>query len=98
VDHDDVLDRLTRWAGGDPNVRALVLTGSAAAGAPHPLSDRDLEVYVDDPTPLLDDDSWWSELGEVLVVERLHAPAGTRHGSSTTSAASWTSRSCPWGS
>lgn len=69
-----MLDRLTRWAGGDPNVRALVLTGSAAAGATHPLSDRDLEVYADDPTPLLDDDSWWSELGEVLVVERLHAP------------------------
>ncbi|WP_380161249.1 aminoglycoside 6-adenylyltransferase [Kineococcus sp. R86509] len=74
MDYDDVLDRLTRWAGDDPNVRALLLTGSAAAGATHRLSDRDLEVYVDDPTPLLADDAWWSELGEVLVVERLHAP------------------------
>ncbi len=69
-----MLDRLTRWASAEDGVRALVLTGSAAAGQAHPLSDRDLEVYALDPAPLLADDSWWNGLGEVLVVERLHAP------------------------
>ncbi|WP_432549134.1 aminoglycoside 6-adenylyltransferase, partial [Kineococcus arenarius] len=74
MDYDAVIDTLTRWAHSQENVRALVLTGSAAAGQVHPLSDRDIEVYVHDPAPLLDDDSWWDQLGEVLVVERLHAP------------------------
>lgn len=58
------------------NVRALVLTGSAAHGAAgvHPLSDRDIEVYGNDPDLLLADESWWARLGEVLVVERLANP------------------------
>ena len=74
VDYDAVLDTLTRWARSQDGVRALLLTGSAATGQTHPLSDRDLEVYVEDPAPLLQDDSWWNQLGEVFVVERLHAP------------------------
>jgi len=74
VDYDDVLANMTRWTGSEDNVRALVLTGSAAAGTTHPLSDRDIEVYVTDVAAPLTDDSWWSVLGEVLVVERLHAP------------------------
>ncbi|WP_432575051.1 aminoglycoside 6-adenylyltransferase [Kineococcus sp. SYSU DK005] len=74
MDYDDVLEALTRWASAEDGVRALVLTGSAAAGQAHPLSDRDLEVYALDSAPLLADDSWWDGLGEVLVVERLHAP------------------------
>lgn len=40
----------------------------------HTLSDRDIEVYVTDPTPLLTNDSWWDHLGDVLVVERLANP------------------------
>jgi aminoglycoside 6-adenylyltransferase len=38
------------------------------------LSDRDIEIYATDPAPLLADDSWWDQLGEVLVVERLVTP------------------------
>ncbi|OZE28363.1 adenylyltransferase [Rhodococcus sp. 05-2255-1e] len=53
------------------NVRAVVLTGSAAAHAQHALSDRDIELYVRSTGPLEDDDSWWRDLGEVLAVERL---------------------------
>lgn len=69
-----MIGTLTHWADAHDNVRALLLTGSAAAGQTHPLSDRDLEVYVEDLAPVLADDSWWDQLGEVLVVERLHAP------------------------
>lgn len=66
-----MLKTLTRWAAGRDVVRAIVLTGSAAAGAAHPLSDRDVEVFTTDVTALLEDESWWQGLGEVLVVERL---------------------------
>lgn len=52
----------------------MVMTGSAAAGETHPLSDRDIEIYANDPAPLLADDSWWDQLGDVLVVERLATP------------------------
>lgn len=71
MDYATVLAQVTSWAQGDDNVRALVLTGSAAAGAEHPLSDRDLEVHARDTSLLELDDSWWNALGEVLAVERL---------------------------
>ncbi len=74
VDYDKAIDTLVAWARENSNVRAMVLTGSAAAHETHPLSDRDIEVYAADPAPLLSDDSWWDQLGKVLVVERLPNP------------------------
>lgn len=71
MDYYKAIDTLTAWAQDNVNVRAMVLTGSAAANETHPLSDRDIEVYATDRAPLLSDDSWWDQLGEVLVVERL---------------------------
>ncbi|TVT32995.1 adenylyltransferase [Amycolatopsis rhizosphaerae] len=71
MDYPRALDALTKWGSSRPEVRALVLTGSAAAGTAHPLSDRDIEVFTTDVPALLADESWWSGLGEVLVVERL---------------------------
>lgn len=52
-------------------MRTVVLTGSAAAQSQHPLSDRDLELHVRETLPLEESDGWWSELGDVLAVERL---------------------------
>ena len=69
-----MINTFTLWAQRQENVRALVLTGSAAAGQAHPLSYSDIDVYVHYTDPLLKNDSWWDQLGEVLVVERLHAP------------------------
>jgi aminoglycoside 6-adenylyltransferase len=69
--------RRTSWKprGMDYNKAIDTLTaGSAAANETHPLSDRDIEVYATNPAPLLSDDSWWDQLGEVLVVERLANP------------------------
>ncbi|WP_248758607.1 aminoglycoside 6-adenylyltransferase [Pseudarthrobacter sp. SSS035] len=74
MDYDNAIDTLTAWAKNNENVRAMVMTGSAAAYETHPLSDRDIEIYATDPTPLLADDSWWDHLGDVLVVERLATP------------------------
>lgn len=71
MDYSRALDALIRWAQDRADVRALVLTGSAAAEAAHPLSDRDIEVFTTDIDALLTDESWWSDLGDVLVVERL---------------------------
>lgn len=74
MDYQKALQRLIRWAQATATVRALVLTGSAAAHLVHPLSDRDLELFVTDHDGLLRDESWWTDLGEVLVVERLDNP------------------------
>jgi hypothetical protein len=52
----------------------MVMIGSTAAHETHALSDRDIEIYATDPAPLLADDSWWDQLGDVLVVERLAIP------------------------
>ncbi|WP_430592084.1 aminoglycoside 6-adenylyltransferase [Humidisolicoccus flavus] len=76
MDYQRTIDHLIEWAASDSNVRAVVLTGSAAEGTAHPLSDRDLELHVRDAAPLTRDDSWWSELGEVLAVERLENAEG----------------------
>ncbi|MFI2474551.1 aminoglycoside 6-adenylyltransferase [Nocardia xishanensis] len=71
MDYGGALSALGSWAETRSDVRALVLTGSAAQGADHPLSDRDIQIFTTDIPALLDDESWWARLGEVLVVERL---------------------------
>jgi aminoglycoside 6-adenylyltransferase len=71
MDYLAVLNELTKWAERTDSVRGVLVTGSAAAGDVHPLSDRDIEIYSHDVEGLLEDDSWWNALGEVLVVERL---------------------------
>ncbi|ANI90884.1 aminoglycoside 6-adenylyltransferase [Dietzia timorensis] len=71
MDYEHAVEAVVTWAKGQPNVRAVVLTGSAADLSQHPLSDRDIELHVRETEPLELDDSWWEELGEVLAVERL---------------------------
>lgn len=76
MDQRRVLDDVTRWASADPNVRLVVLTGSAARGddAVDELSDLDVELYVIDTTPLLGRRDWYGRFGQVLVVEELENP------------------------
>lgn len=76
MDHQAVLEQVVAWAQSDHNIRALVLTGSIArdpAGADKE-SDLDVELYVTDPSLLLQDDTWYHQFGEVLVVEGLENP------------------------
>ncbi|AXB48430.1 adenylyltransferase [Amycolatopsis albispora] len=76
MDYGDAISTLISWARTRPDVRGLVLTGSAAEGTAHPLSDRDIQVFATDVPALLEDESWWTRLGEVLVVERLEDDDG----------------------
>lgn len=76
MNYETALQALTAWARENSRVRALVMTGSGGAGSPHPLSDRDLEVFTEDVDALLTDETWWSGLGDVLVVERLENGEG----------------------
>jgi|KBSSwiStaDraftv2_1062776.scaffolds.fasta_scaffold111916_1 aminoglycoside 6-adenylyltransferase len=71
MDYIAALEALGKWAERTDSVRGVLVTGSAAAGDVHPLSDRDIEIYTHDVESLLEDESWWNGLGEVLVVERL---------------------------
>lgn len=71
MNYQHALDAIVDWAAREPNVRAVVLTGSAAAQAQHPLSDRDIELHVRETAPLEEADDWWASLGDVLAVERL---------------------------
>src|SRR5438067_2777157 len=76
MDQRSILNRVVAWARHHDNIRALVLTGSAARGdeAVDELSDLDIELYVTDPSVLLEHDAWYHQFGEVLVVEALENP------------------------
>lgn len=73
VNHATILQQVVDWARSEENLRAAVLTGSVARGDGEfdELSDLDIELYVNDPTALLDHTAWYEQFGEVLVVEAL---------------------------
>ena len=52
----------------------VVVTGSVARGNHDVLSDVDVELYVHEPSLLLEDRSWYETFGEVLAVEELSNP------------------------
>jgi aminoglycoside 6-adenylyltransferase len=76
VDHQAVLEQVVEWARSDGNIRASVLTGSVARDAQgvDTEADLDVELYVTTPSLLLQDDTWYQQFGEVLVVEALVNP------------------------
>lgn len=76
MNYGSVLRGLSAWAASNDNIRCVVLTGSAASAAAHPLSDRDIELHVRDTAILERDDVWWNKLGQVLAVERLENGKG----------------------
>jgi predicted nucleotidyltransferase len=74
VDQELVLRDVLNWAADDSNVRLLVVTGSYAQGTHDALSDLDIELYVHDPSLLLNETAWYERFGEVLVTEALENP------------------------
>jgi aminoglycoside 6-adenylyltransferase len=74
--HRAVLEHIVEWARSENNVRAAVLTGSVARDpeAVDEEADLDVELYVTNPSTLLQDDTWYQQFGEVLVVEALENP------------------------
>lgn len=77
MSHPDLLERIVRWARADPQVRALVLTGSKAqpAATVDVLSDIDIEIVVADVAAFMARGEWWSELGEVWTTQVVPALA-----------------------
>ncbi len=65
---DEVIGRLRDWANGNDSVRAVVLVGSRVEpdSRPDDLSDYDIELYVNDIQPFMNDD-WLAHFGEVMV-------------------------------
>ena len=63
------LDEVSRWAAGQPDIRAAVLLGSQArVDAPaDPASDVDVTLFVDEPASYLDDTAWIDHFGEPLL-------------------------------
>jgi aminoglycoside 6-adenylyltransferase len=76
VDHEQVISEVVEWAGGDENIRLVVLVGSVGRGGTDvdDLSDLDVQLYASEPERLLADPAWHSRFGEVLVVEQLPNP------------------------
>jgi aminoglycoside 6-adenylyltransferase len=73
-----LLDRILVWADEEPNIMAVVMTGSRASlrSPPDAWSDTDVELICDDPAPLAADDGWFHDLGDVLTFLRLSAEDG----------------------
>jgi aminoglycoside 6-adenylyltransferase len=62
---------IVRWAEDDPNIIALIKTGSSARdGQGDEFSDLDLEVIAADPGRLQREDAWFRAFGGVWVVLR----------------------------
>ncbi len=74
----DLLNRLTDWARGNPDVRAMLLIGSRTR-ADHPAdqwSDVDVVLGVTDPDPFLNTAEWLEPIAPIWVshVERTPVP------------------------
>ena len=65
---DPFLDRIVAWAEAQPDIRAVVMTGSRGRGdgSVDAASDYDLEVFTNDPSRY-ETNEWMEELGEVWV-------------------------------
>ncbi|HYO47135.1 MAG TPA: aminoglycoside 6-adenylyltransferase, partial [Gemmatimonadota bacterium] len=69
---DRMLERIVAWAGTDPGVRGLALTGSRAAEGPLPddLADIDVQVYALSVAPYQAGDDWLLGIGPIWVQVR----------------------------
>src|SRR3954451_24251533 len=74
MDQKRVLDDVVAWATDDPNVRLLLVTGSFARREHDDLSDLDIELFVRETDPLLEESAWYERFGRGLVTEALENP------------------------
>lgn len=79
TDPDALLARIVAWAEGEPNVLAVIMTGSRAriGATPDEFSDHDIEIISRDPGMLSRDDGWWRAFGNVWI--HLPLSKGQRH-------------------
>lgn len=64
-----VLVQLTQWAEAQPNIRTILLTGSRAepSRTPDDLSDYDVELFVQDTAPFINNEAWLDTFGLIMV-------------------------------
>lgn len=64
-----LLQKIVAWGLANPNVAAIISTGSSARGAEatDEYSDLDIEIIAYNPAPLATDDAWLSEFGPIWV-------------------------------
>jgi aminoglycoside 6-adenylyltransferase len=67
--HAEILDRLLTWATDEPNVRAVIQTGSSSRtdGTVDRFSDRDIELICRNPQSLAGNDGWIHAIAPVDV-------------------------------
>jgi aminoglycoside 6-adenylyltransferase len=73
---DHLLQRVCAWGKAQPDIRALIVTGSYARGGADALSDLDLEIFTRTPDRYLQSDSWMTEIGPVCVYLALENDRG----------------------
>lgn len=68
--HDDVIDKLIKWADQRDSIRAMLLTSTRAIpnASVDAFSDYDVVLIVKDIHPFYEDRAWLEDFGEVLVV------------------------------
>ncbi|WP_037684654.1 aminoglycoside 6-adenylyltransferase [Streptomyces aureocirculatus] len=76
ADEDGIVGRVLAWARNQPDVRAVLRTGSRARrdGTVDAFSDHDIELYTTDTERYEDDGAWVEELGPVVVQVGLDGP------------------------
>jgi aminoglycoside 6-adenylyltransferase len=78
MDIDGLLARSLDWGRGDPNVIALILTGSRSRmDLVDEFSDLDIEIVAQDVEALTRDDPWLERFGPVMVRLNLSTPDGS---------------------
>ncbi|MET1005430.1 MAG: aminoglycoside 6-adenylyltransferase, partial [Propionibacteriaceae bacterium] len=66
---DPVIERLSRWAAGRADVRALLITSTRVVPGAQvdAYSDYDVILVVDEVRAMLEDTAWLTDFGEVLI-------------------------------
>ena len=65
----DLSERLSEWAVGRLDVRSVILTSTRAVPSAHvdAYSDYDIILVVNDVRAMLEDTTWLTDFGEVLL-------------------------------
>lgn len=78
MDSDGLLEAIVDWGSGDPNIVALILTGSRSRQElVDEFSDIDIEVVAQDVEALSRDDRWLERFGPLMVRQDLAMPDGS---------------------
>lgn len=67
TDHPPLLSKVLQWAQHEESIKAIILTGSHAAGSADPLSDYDLALFCTSFDSYTTNEAWLTEISNVWV-------------------------------